>query len=508
MIAATIKTRLTLLFTALVAIILAISAIGSYSYSSFQRSEEFNNELLTDAIATAAIVLRTDNLSPQTLRPFRQQTLQTLPFERLAIFNKQGKCVFHSGEQILQLSEYEQQQAMNRGRYQVTAKDTGIVFLSEYEHAQAIKNGKFAISTSDTQKIIIPFLDENGNFPNSGLIDSQSNSIPVTGNVEYIVVISAYDKRGLKSLQNLRNWLIGGYLSSLLFVFFAGIYFAARAMEPISVIRQKAEKITATDFHIRLDEGNKSDELALLAHAFNGMLDRLEAAFKSQKQFVAHASHELRTPITDIIGQLDVTLMQSRNADEYKATMTSVLESMRHLNRLLNNLLLLAQTESESLKHLRVDDILFSALREIKQRYPTRKLEVQLNVSPDQEDTLGILGNEGLLRVALVNVLENAVKFSEPGSLILVSIEVPRKESVIIKIQDRGTGIAPENLALVFQPFFRSNPSSKIPGNGIGLALVKSVMERHGGTVSVESELGKGTNVVLEFRCFIDPVKG
>src|SRR5271157_1195334 len=113
----TIKTRLTLLFTALVAVILAISAIGIYSYTRYQRSEEFYNELLTDAIATAAIVLRSDNLSPQTLRPFQQQTLKTLSFERTAIFNKQRKMVFHSGEQLLHLSDYEQQQAMKRGRY-------------------------------------------------------------------------------------------------------------------------------------------------------------------------------------------------------------------------------------------------------------------------------------------------------------------------------------------------------------------------------------------------------
>jgi signal transduction histidine kinase len=499
MFALTIKTRLTLLFTALVAVILAVSAIGIYSYAGFQRSEEFNNELLTDAIATAAIVLRSDNLSPQTLRPFQQQTLQTLPFERVAIFNKHGKIVFHSGEQLLQLSEDEQQQAMKRGKYVVTAQDTGIVFLSEYEHQQALKNGKFTVATGDTQKVVIPFLDENGNFPVAASIDSQNIAIPAVGSVEYIVAISAVDKRGQRSLLELRNWLIGGYLSSLLFVFFAGIYYATRAMSPISDIRQKAERISATDMHIRIDEGNKKDELSQLAHAFNDMLGRLEAAFNSQKQFIAHASHELRTPLTDIIGQLDVSLLNFRSQEEYRDVITSVLESTNQLSRLLSNLLLLAQTESESFGPVRIDDVLFSALHEIKHRYDARKLDVQFKVSSNQEEFFVINGNEGLLKVVILNVLENALKFSDADSTTAISLEVDEENRVVLTIKDNGIGISSEDLPMVFQPFFRSIPSSKIPGNGIGLALVKTIMDRHGGSVSVESTIGKGAVFQLRF---------
>jgi signal transduction histidine kinase len=498
----TVKTRLTLLFTSLVAVILGIFTIGTYSYARHQRSEEFYSELLTNAIATAAIVLRSDNLSPKTLQPFQQQTLKTLPYERVAIFNKQGTCVFHSGEQILQLSEYEQQQAMKRGRYEVTFRDTAIGILSEYEHQQALRNGKFAITRGDTQKIVIPFLDENGNFPTGALIDSQNAAIPATGNVEYVVATSAVDKSGLKALAELRNWLITGYLTSLLVVFFAGIFFAARAMSPISEIRQKAERISATDLHVRIDEGKRKDELSQLAHAFNGMLGRIETAFDSQRQFVTHASHELRTPLTTIAGQLDVSLMHSRSVEEYRAVIASSLDSTRHLNRLLNNLLLLAQTESELLKALRVDDILFAALEEVQQRYPTRKVDLQVKVSPDEEEFLVVRGNEGLLKVALVNVLENALKFSDATSSVGLSIEVYKQEHVCIKIEDRGIGIPEGDLSKIFQPFFRSNPSSEVPGNGIGLTLVKTIMVRVGGSVTVESMQGKGTVVQLNFPVF------
>ena len=491
----TIKTQLTILFTVLVAVILAVSSVGIYSYARYQRVDEFYNELLADAIATAAIVLRSDNLSPQTLQPFQRQMFKTLPFERIAIFNKQGKCVFHSGEQILHLSEYEQQQAMKRGRYEVTASDTGIVVLSEYEHQQALKNGKFAIMTGDTQKVIIPFLDENGNIPSARAVASPLADIPNTGNVEYILAVSSVDKIGLKTLARLRNWLIGGYFSSLLLVFFAGIFFASRAMSPISNIRREAERISATDLSIRISEGHNKDELFQLAHAFNGMLERLEAAFKSQKLFVAHASHELRTPLTTIIGQLDVSLLHSRSEEEYRVVIAAALESTRQLNRLLSNLLLLAQTES--LKPLQIDEVLFSALHEVKQRYPGRKIDVQFGVTPEEEKYLVVVGNDGLLKIAIINVLENALKFSDVQSVVTIFVEIQKKERVVVRIEDAGIGISSDDLSMVFQPFFRSTLSNDMPGNGIGLALVKTIMDRHSGSVTMESLPGKGSVVQL-----------
>jgi signal transduction histidine kinase len=377
MYAMTIKSRLTLLFTALVAVLLAVFTVAIYSYSRHQRSGEFYSELLTNAIATAAIVLRSDNLSPQTLQPFQHQTFKTLPLEHITIFNRQGKSVFHSGEYILHLSEYEQQQAMKRGRYVVTDKDTGIVVLSDYEHEQALRNGVFTIASGDTQKVVIPFLDENNNFSAIASADPQNRAIPTTGNVEYIIAISAVDKSGLKALGELRNWLAGGYLASLLIVFLAGIFFASRAMSPISDIRRKAELISATDLHIRIDQGGNNDELSQLAGAFNGMLDRLEASFNSQKQFIAHASHELRTPLTTIIGQLDVSLMHPRTEEEYKEVIGSAKESARRLNHLLTNLLMLAQTEAAPLNPLRFDEVIFSGFQEIKQRYPARQIETR-----------------------------------------------------------------------------------------------------------------------------------
>jgi signal transduction histidine kinase len=246
----------------------------------------------------------------------------------------------------------------------------------------------------------------------------------------------------------------------LLIVFFAGMFFAARAMAPISDIRQKAEQISASDLHIRIEEGKRKDELSQLAHAFNGMLGRIGTAFDSQKQFVTHVSHELRTPLTTIAGQLDVALMHARTAEEYRVVILSALESTRQLNGLLNNLLLLTQTESELLKPVRIDDVLFSVLDDVKHRYPARRIDVQFNVSSDQEDLMVVMGNEGLLRIAIINVLENALKFSDNTSTVGLSMVARKEERVCIVVRDTGIGISEKDLSRVFQPFFRSNPFS------------------------------------------------
>jgi signal transduction histidine kinase len=143
------------------------------------------------------------------------------------------------------------------------------------------------------------------------------------------------------------------------------------------------------------------------------------------------------------------------------------------------------------------DEVLFAALEEVKRRYPGRKVDVQFAITPDQERYLTVAGNEGLLKIAMINVLENALKFSGEPSVVTIAVGIYKKERVTITVADTGIGIAPEDLSQVFQPFFRSAPSGEVPGNGIGLTLVKAILDRHHGSVAIESVPGKGSVVRL-----------
>jgi signal transduction histidine kinase len=249
---------------------------------------------------------------------------------------------------------------------------------------------------------------------------------------------------------------------------------------------------------VRVEAGRQNDELSQLARAFNGMLDRLERAFRSQKQFIANASHELRTPLTTMEGQLEVSLMKRRSPEEYRQTLAVALDEVRALRFTTNNLLLLTKAEADSLalekRPVRIDEVLLAALEEARRRYPGRNVEIEYSEIPVDENALLILGNEDLLRNAFLNLIENAVKYSPEGSPSRVSVEAGGR-TVVVRVSDTGSGNAPEDMPRIFEPFFRSTRTQSIPGSGIGLTLVKAIVERHGGSLEIRSALGQGTVV-------------
>jgi signal transduction histidine kinase len=228
------------------------------------------------------------------------------------------------------------------------------------------------------------------------------------------------------------------------------------------------------------------------------MLDRLDRAFRSQKQFIANASHELRTPLTTMEGQLEVSLMKLRSPEEYRQTLASALDEVRALRITANNLLLLTRAEADSLalqkRPVRIDEVLLAALEEARHRFPHRNVELEYAELPADENALLIDGNEDLLRNAFLNVIENAFKYSPEGSPARVSVEAGGR-TVAVKVSDSGAGIAPEDMPRIFEPFFRSPRTQSIPGSGIGLTLVKAIVDRHAGTLEIRSAPGEGTMV-------------
>ncbi len=447
----TLKRRLALLFTCLVAFLLAAFGGVIYAFVAYQRSEVFFAELKVNAIATATIVLRSDNLSDSLLEPYRKKVLNKLSQESINIYNLDLESVFHQGETV--------------------------VALSPMEMRKTLEYGSISGSTGSVQKLCFPFLDEDK---------------------QYVVCITAVDERGLKTMAKLRWGLLVGLVISLAIVFAAGQWFASLAIRPLSRITRQVERISATDLHVRVDVGPQRDELSQLARAFNGMLDRLEKSFLTQKQFIANASHELRTPLTTMEGQLEVALMKRRTEEEYRNIITGALEESRSLRRMTNNLLLLTKAEADmlagDLRPMRLDDILFTALEEARQRHPDRKLEMEYAEVPEDEAKLIVDCNEDLLRNAFLNLMENAFKYSPRDSLVSLVVRfIPG--NLIVTLRDHGYGIDPDEMNKIFEPFYRSARTQSIPGSGIGLTLVRAILERHRGTIRITSAPGQGTTV-------------
>ncbi len=451
----TIKLRLTLMFTGVLALLMATLMWALYLYASFQRSSEFTRQLFARALTAATVALERDEMTPDALAPFRN-TLYSyqLDSESVAIFDQRNQAVFRSGVHPLTItSELRGRALAGRG---LEVNDTG-----------------------DVQSVYFPYED------NGGL---------------YVVVVSAIDKAGLRSLETLGISLIAGFFAATTLMALAGWWFASRAMAPIADLMNRAERISAEDLHIRLHEGNGKDELAHLAQAFNRMLERLESAFRSQRAFIAHASHEIRTPLTTLEGEIEVALMRLRTELEYETILRNALDDTRRLRALSNDLLLLARTESEFFQRPttihQLDEILFNALQEIHQRYPERSVDVAFPASVETESAFRIRGNDDLLRVAIVNVIDNALKYSDAPSPVGVSFDASGGE-LRLTVEDHGRGIPAEELPEVFSPFFRGESTKDRPGTGVGLALVQRIVGHHGGRVTIGSRAGAGTIVTI-----------
>lgn len=287
-----------------------------------------------------------------------------------------------------------------------------------------------------------------------------------------------------------------GILLSAMF----GALITRRGMQPLHDITLAAQDITASHLHARINPDRWPRELRTLAEAFDQMLVRLENSFTQLSQFSADLAHELRTPINNLMGEAEVTLAHTRSEVEYRNVLESVLEECSKLSRMIDSLLFLARADNVQIP-LQLDRIdIRQKLEMICASYEAVIEEQSVTVECEGESNLKV--DPILFRRAITNVLSNAIRHTSAGGKIKLIVEPsPTAPSVAISISDSGCGIAPEHLSKVFDRFYRVDQSRSTDSHstGLGLAIVKSIMTMHGGTVSIESQLGKGTIITLHF---------
>jgi two-component system heavy metal sensor histidine kinase CusS len=293
-----------------------------------------------------------------------------------------------------------------------------------------------------------------------------------------------------------RLWLVLG--TSLVLCALAGYLIARSGMRPIQQISRTAARIRSTTLDERIQAHGLPAELAGLAETFNSMLDRLEQSFLHISHFSDDVAHELRTPINNLRGEIEVALSKARSQDEYREILGSCLEECTRISRLIQTLLFLARsdTTAESLERERID--VRHELTKVEEFYGAAATDagVILRVRADTGEHAEV--NRMLFQQAVGNLVSNAIAHTPPGGTITVNASADERQ-LTVGVSDTGCGIPREHLPRVFDRFYRVDQARASSGQnvGLGLAVVKTIATRHGGSVGIDSEVGRGTEVRL-----------
>jgi two-component system heavy metal sensor histidine kinase CusS len=261
-------------------------------------------------------------------------------------------------------------------------------------------------------------------------------------------------------------------------------------------MRRALERVQPAHFNERIDPGRWPSELRPLAASFDDMLGRLEDSFTRLSQFSADLAHELRTPVGNMLGEAQVALTRERRPEEYRAVIESAAAECERLSGIIDNLLFLARAESAEQQ---VNGSVLnghSAIEKIASFYEVAAEESRITITCSGE--ADVFADSLLFNRAIGNLIENALRFTPKGGHIEISLRRVENGSEI-SVCDSGSGIAPEHLPRVFDRFYRADPSRSSRGTGLGLALVKSIVDLHGGSVAIESTPGRKTTVTLIF---------
>ena len=317
-------------------------------------------------------------------------------------------------------------------------------------------------------------------------------------NRSFKIISSSINLNGLLYFKIIKVSLLIFVIISMAFTYFTGIYFAKQTLLPIKNIIKQVEKFNEVNLNERLKSRNGKDEISLLTTTFNQLLDRLENSFILQKSFVSNASHEFRTPLTVMKGQIEVLLLQPRSNEIYLNTYISLLEDINNQINLINGLGDLANANAmfPNIVNSKIPiiDLLDDCVGELHKN-KNYKVVLTIEELQDDESTMYLNGNYALLKSAFINVMDNACKFS--NNLTCQVNLICNLDFMSITVIDQGLGINKVDLANIFESFYRSNNTRHIQGHGIGLSLVKKIVEFYQGKITVTSEIGKGTKMSI-----------
>ncbi len=448
-----IKTRLSLYFTLISCGALLLVLLGVYFAVFAYSKTDFINRLNDRVNVASKLYLKADEIGEDSLLQIQQQYLEKLPDEVIRVYDESNTSAFNTRNRIDWTKDIIEQ----------VRKDGSIM----YQEGSRQVIGKY-------------YRDNQGNF---------------------VILASAVDENFSKRIIQLGKIATAFFVVFSVCLFFAGQWLAKNTLRPIERIIGQMRQIRSSNLHLRIKENKNKDEIDELISNFNNLLERLENAFEMQRSFVSNASHELRTPVTSIMGEADVALEKPRNMDEYERVLRSVSADAMHLQETITSLMELAQVDfnytQAVLTSVRMDELVWELQEYWMNKKDAGKLDIILADMPEDENALVIQGNKPLLNIAINNIIHNAFKFSS-NAPVQLRFEV-LEHNILMTITDSGPGIQANDVDKIFRSFYRADNTRDVPGSGIGLYIAGKIIQLCNGTIKVESDGVSGSSFVLNF---------
>ncbi|WP_236978200.1 sensor histidine kinase [Membranihabitans maritimus] len=451
-----IRKKTTLQFILIVAGIL----ITSFLYIHFQFKTSLQKEFYQNLESKALMMGKMIIDDKPTVRPLN--TPRTIGSDSLAEMYKENISIFDTtGTRIYSFHP-------------------SLISLPSSIITEILKSEKHKFLIGDLNALGIKYLDQN--------------SLP------YIVVAEAnFNPIHLKRLTQILYWV---FFLSIILVALGGWILSHQSLRPLNRIMNQIDLFEPSNLNQRVTVPNQKDELSRLAITFNKLLERIENAFNTQKMFLSNISHELKNPLNVITSQIEIILNKDRNTEDYKKVLSSVLSDTRELNKIATKLMQLARITSDNtpvkFTPCRIDEILWQSKTQLIKQQPEYTIKLDILNLPTEESHLNIEGNEHLLKIAIINLMDNGCKFS-PDKSVSVSLSYHEAKEFIVTITDTGPGISKKDLPYVRNAFYRGKRNSSIKGSGIGLALADNIFTMHSIYMNIETNQGKGTRIVLHF---------
>lgn len=459
-----IKYKIALSYSVSAFVLLNTFAILAYYFSAQSRKAEYLERLEYRARSIANVIIEDDYVKVDLLRKLDKTTFQDLYKETILVYNPSYELLYSN------------------------IKDTAI----------------------RTPRRLLDYIKKNGEYSHERDNGELVGVFYTEGSMSVIVLVTSFDKYGFQNLQNLKQILIIEIIVAIILLVVIGYFFAKRMVQPIDKLVQQVQTINANNLQGMTVDAKGKDEIAQLGSNFNTMLERLSNAFDLQKSFVSNASHELRTPLASIISQLQVSLSKDRSKEEYMDVLNSVLEDAQHLSDLSNGLLQLAQSGLDERQfvftEVRIDELMLDMGNLIKLKHApvaagtepqkSRRVDIDFLKVPEQDTDLICEGNESLLKVLFLNLLDNALKYSTDNTAF-VTIDFT-STGIQVQVKDNGIGIPAEELDKIFEPFYRASNSHTVRGHGLGLSICKKIIQLHNGHLAATSQPGEGTTFIVD----------